>query len=66
MRLPSKTIFVLLLAAAAPALAAPVCGYWQYENSTTEFRVCVDDNGRQYCERRTNKDDSTIRTVSCS
>ena len=66
MRLPIKTISVILLAASAPALAAPVCGFWQYETSTTEFRTCVDDNGKQYCERRTNKDDATIKTVSCS
>lgn len=56
----------MLLATSAQTLAAPNCGYWQYENDTTEFRVCVDDNGRRYCERRSNKDNSTIRTVSCA
>lgn len=66
MQFPSKTLAALLLITGAQALAEPVCGYWQYVNDSTEIRVCVDDNGRQYCERRYNKDNSTIQTVSCA
>lgn len=65
MQLPYKAMGMVCLLTSAQALAGPVCGYWQYENDTTEFRSCVDDNGRQFCERRWNKDNSTIRTVSC-
>lgn len=60
------SLFVLSLASfASPILAAPVCGYWEFETQTTEWRQCVDDRGRQYCERRWNKDNRTIRTVAC-
>ncbi len=47
------------------AVAAPVCGLWQFVRAGVEDRVCVSDNGTRYCERRLRKDDKTIKTVSC-
>ena len=57
---------VLALAAMAlssSAVAAPQCTDWLQQSDGSFWRTCVDDNGRQYCERMYN---NYITRVACS
>lgn len=46
------------------ALAEPSCTTWLKQPDGTEFRTCVNDAGKQYCEQK-NKD-GTISAVKCN
>jgi hypothetical protein len=58
-----STAALVVLAFSGPALAAPSCTGWMAQSDGSEWRTCVDDDGRQYCERKYN---GYITRVSCS
>lgn len=55
-------IALLLAALSGAALAADSCSNWMKQADGSEWRTCVDDGGRQYCEQ---KKDGHISRVSC-
>lgn len=57
-------IATLLATLAGVAYAADSCSNWMPQPDGTEWRTCVDDHGKQYCEQK-NKDGSISR-VKCS
>lgn len=56
------TIALMLLSFSAPAMAAPSCTNWMPQPDGSEWRTCVDDQGRQYCERKYN---GYITRIAC-
>ncbi len=46
----------------AAAAAAPECTGWMKQEDGTEWRTCVGDDGKQYCEQRK---DNVITRVDC-
>jgi hypothetical protein len=59
-----RTTALVLVAFSGPATAAPTCTDWMWQPSGGYYwRTCVDDNGRQYCERMYN---NYITRVACS
>jgi hypothetical protein len=63
-----KKVALLALVAAslfgigAMALAAPSCTGWMKQNDGSYWRTCVDDKGRQYCQRSYR---NHVSNVSC-
>ena len=64
-----KRNFVLRVLAAvalslhmAGAIAAPSCTNWMRQNDGSNWRTCVDDKGKQYCESSKN---GRISRVKC-
>jgi hypothetical protein len=44
------------------AAASPSCSNWMKQSDGSNWRTCVDDQGRQYCEEEKN---GHISRVSC-
>lgn len=42
------------------------CGAWVLQPDGTQWRLCVDSDGKQYCEERHLNDSSEIRLVQCT
>lgn len=59
----TTTLLFLIVSLGSPALGAPSCTNWMLQPDGSYFRTCVDDQGRQYCERMYN---NYITRVSCS
>lgn len=55
-----------LLSISTAANAVATCTAWLLQTDKSEFRTCVGDDGRQYCEQRWRKNNKTIKTVSCT
>lgn len=50
-----RKVFVLALISlsfSAAATAAPKCGRWVPQSNGTDWRMCFDEHGKQYCELR--------------
>ena len=54
--------FSALLFAASSTLAAPSCTNWMKQPDGSQWRTCVDDKGKQYCESAKN---GQVSRVSC-
>ena len=50
------------LSISGSAMAGSSCGPWVSQTNGTEWRICVDDQGRQFCQLR---DGSEIRPMRC-
>lgn len=65
----SKYLMAILLVSqglgilVAPAWAEPSCTAWMRQADGSDFRTCVGDDGKQYCESSKN---GQISRVSCS
>ncbi|HVL29722.1 MAG TPA: hypothetical protein VM326_03275 [Sphingomicrobium sp.] len=55
--------FLAFAALSTGAPAAPSCTNWMLQSDGSYWRTCVDDQGRQYCERMYN---NYITRVACS
>jgi len=44
------------------AMAAPTCTIWNPQPDGSYWRMCVDDNGKTYCEQSVN---NKITRISC-
>jgi len=43
-------------------IAAPSCSVWMAQPNGTQWRTCVDDQGRQYCEQAAG---GSVTRISC-
>jgi hypothetical protein len=58
-----RTIAIAVLSFTATfAVAAPSCTNWMKQPDGSQWRTCVDDKGKQYCESAKN---GQISRVSC-
>jgi hypothetical protein len=58
-----RIFLAVMLAIASAAMAADSCTNWMPQPDGTQFRTCVDGQGRQYCEQLGK--DGKIGRVSC-
>ena len=54
---------VVVLAVRSPVAAAPSCTAWMKQPDGSEWRTCVDDKGKQYCQSNKN---GHISKVDCN
>ena len=52
----------LLCASVTMTYAAPSCSNWMRQSDGSSWRICVGDDGRQYCEQSKN---GRISRISC-
>ncbi len=51
-----------VVSGSSTSFAAASCGRWISQNNGMEWRMCVDDQNRQYCEMRKGR---TIKPMRC-
>lgn len=60
--LMTAIVAALLSTSVTVAYAAPSCSNWMRQSDGSSWRICVGDNGRQYCEQSKN---GHISRISC-
>jgi len=62
-RLTFAVSVTMLVAGSTSAVAKTICTDWQDLSDGTQVRTCVNDSGRQYCQKQQG---DTITEVTCN